>query len=167
MGIAREAIFNILGHGEFSGRGAHFLDGCHVLDLYAGCGALAMEAFSRGAEHVTLMDMKTEHLAIARKNIEKIDKKDNATFLRGDSSNPPPAPLPCDLVFVDPPYRDGLVALSLRRLHEGGWLKFGTVIVVEMAKHDKLEVPEMFEELKNRTYGVSRILVLKVIEGDS
>ena len=161
--IAREAIFNILGHGEFGGRGGHFLEGYEVLDLYTGCGALAMEAFSRGASHVTLMDIKPEHLTIARQNIAKIHESENATFIRCDSSNPPPAPRPCDVVFVDPPYKDKLVDRSIERLISNGWVKEGSIIVIEMDKHGQYTAPDSLEEIKNRTYGLCRIVVLRVV----
>ena len=158
MGVAREALFNILSHGQFAGDNP-LLEDCKVLDLFCGCGALAMEALSRGAEHVVLMDIEAAHLNIARSNMETIGETENATFLRGDSSNPPPARFPCNLVFLDPPYRKGLVDKALKSLIKGNWLADGAIIVIETAKREDVDIPEQLEELDDRKYGNSRIRI--------
>lgn len=160
-GMAREAVFNILSHGRFLDGRNNLLDGCRVLDLFCGCGALAMEALSRGAAHVTLIDIDQKHLEVARHNIEKIGEGQNATFLRRDSSNPPAARTPCNLVFVDPPYKQNLAATVLNKLEANNWLEDGAIIVVETGKKEDLPVPEKYVELDCRTYGNCCIRILQ------
>jgi 16S rRNA (guanine966-N2)-methyltransferase len=159
MGMAREALFNILTHGRFATDDYRLMDGCRVLDLFSGCGALSMEALSRGAAHVILMDIDQEHLDIARQNLRSIGESENATFIRGDSSVPPPARIPCDLIFLDPPYNKGLVTIALKNLIAGKWLAQNAVIVIETAKNEDITIPSELEEIDNRVYGNSRIRI--------
>jgi 16S rRNA (guanine966-N2)-methyltransferase len=157
MGVAREALFNILSHGRFADEENRFLDGCRVLDLFCGCGALALEALSRGAAHVTLMDIDSEHLQIARQNIKKIGEENHATFIRGDSSKPPMARATCNLVFIDPPYNEKLAHSAMEKLVEGKWLEKGAIVVVETGKTEDLPEVPGYTEFLNRNYGNSRI----------
>lgn len=160
MGIAREAVFNILSHGQFAGEN-RLLDGCVVLDLFCGCGALSIEALSRGASKAILIDIDQQHLDIARQNLKTIGEVENAVFLRADSSNPPPARQECNLVFIDPPYKKDLVEPCLRSLERGRWLADGAIIVLETEKKEEPKIPDGIEELSNRNYGNSRIRILK------
>jgi 16S rRNA (guanine966-N2)-methyltransferase len=160
-GMAREALFNILTHGRFAEDDKKLLDGCRVLDLFCGCGALSMEAISRGASHATMMDIDQEHLDIAKKNFRSVDEIENAAFIRGDSSTPPPAHFPCNLIFLDPPYGKGFVATSLKNLIAGRWLADNAVVVVETAKNEEPEIPEGFVEVEDRKYGNSRIRIFE------
>ena len=160
-GMAREAIFNILTHGKYSEDGESLIADANILDLFCGCGALAIESLSRGASTVTLIDIDKGHLDIARKNITQIGEEQNATFIRGDSSTPPPARIPCDVVFLDPPYNQGLINKALNGLIQGGWFADGAIIIVETDFREDINFPEQFEELDNRKYGNSRIRILK------
>ncbi len=160
-GMAREALFNILSHGQFNDGENSLLDGCKVLDLYCGCGALSIEALSRGAEAAVLIDIDQDHLNIARKNLITLGEEANCSFIRGDSACPPPSRFPCNLIFIDPPYGEGLVNKSLKNLISGNWLEEDAVIVIESGKKEKLKLPDGFEELENRTYGNSRIQIVK------
>lgn len=157
MGMAKEALFNILSHGQF----ADLLPDARVLDLFCGCGALAIEAISRGAGHAVLIDIDTAHLDIARKNIKSLGESDNVTFIRSDSSNPPVAHSPCNLIFIDPPYGKKLVDVSLKSLINGKWLAKDAVIVIETGKTEDIKIPEGFTELEDRKYGNSRIRILQ------
>lgn len=160
-GMAREAIFNILTHGKYSEDGESLLTNANVLDLFCGCGALSMEALSRGAASVTLIDIDKEHLDVARQNIKTIGEENKAVFIRADSSTPPPARTPCDLIFLDPPYNQGLVAKALTGIMSGNWLAKNARIVVETDYREDVKFPDKFEELDNRKYGNSRIRILK------
>lgn len=160
-GVAREALFNILSHGQFAEDGTNILHGARVLDLYCGSGALAIEAMSRGAGYAVFIDMEKKHLDIARKNIEKLGESENAAFIRADSSNPPPAHVPCNLVFIDPPYNKGLAQITLENLMKGNWLTKDAILVIETAKREDVIVPEGFEELEDRTYGNSRMRIIR------
>ena len=159
-GMAREALFNILTHGKFAVDGS-FVEGSNVLDLFCGCGALSIEALSRGAKHAILIDIDQTHLDVARHNLTTMGEADNCSFIRGDSSTPPPARFACDLIFLDPPYGKKLVESSLKSLEKGNWLAQDAVIVVETGKTEDLEVPSGFEELDDRKYGNSRIRILQ------
>lgn len=164
LGIAREAIFNILSHGQFMHEdGTPCLVGANVLDLFCGCGALSMEALSRGADHAVLMDIDADHLAIARHNLEKIEESDNCTFIRRDSSAPSMASMSCNLVFLDPPYKQGLADKALRNLLKSDWLADGAFLVVETGKHEALAQYSELEEITNRHYGQSRIRIFQLV----
>lgn len=158
-GRTREAVFNILSHGRYS----DLLDGARVLDLFCGCGALAMEALSRGADHVTLVDIDAKHLDVARKNIRTLGEESNATFVRGDSSSPPPASAPCTLVFLDPPYHQHMVERALKAIVLGGWLTKNAIVVIETGKTEDVDLPEQFTLHTDRTYGNSRIRIAEYL----
>lgn len=157
MGVTREAIFNILTHGQFT----NLLPGCRVLDLFCGCGTFSIEALSRGAAHVTCMDIKPDHLQVARDNIEHIQETAHATFIRADSSNPPPASAPCDLIFMDPPYYKNLALPTLQNALKAGWLSESAVVVVETGAKEHFVLPEGFEAYETRRYSNSRIHIFK------
>lgn len=161
-GMAREALFNILSHGNFTNGESNFLDGCKVLDLFSGCGALSIEALSRGADHAVMIDIDQEHLNIARSNAQNIRIEGDCTFIRADSATPPPARFACDLVFLDPPYGKGLIEKALKNLKNGGWIAKNAVIVVETGKTEDIDTPEGYEELHNRKYGNSRIRIMQL-----
>jgi 16S rRNA (guanine966-N2)-methyltransferase len=160
-GMAREALFNILTHGRFVDDDKKLLDGCRILDLFCGCGALSLEAISRGAVHVTLMDIDQEHLDIAKKNFRSIDEIDNAAFIRGDSSTPPKAHNQCNLVFLDPPYGKGFVSTALKNVIAGGWLAEKAIVVVETSKIEEPEIPAGLEKVEDRIYGNCRIRIFE------
>lgn len=160
-GMAREALFNILSHGRFADGETPFLQDCKVLDLYCGCGALSMEALSRGAAHVVLLDIDQDHLDVARHNIKTIGEIEHATFIRADSSTPPPARFPCNLIFVDPPYGNNLADKTLKNLIKGNWLADKAVIIVETGKTEELDLPEGFTEIDDRRYGNCRIRIFE------
>lgn len=159
-GKTREALFNILSHGQFAVGGKKILDGARILDLFCGSGALAIEALSRGATYAVLIDMENKHLDIARKNIKNIGEDQNTTFIRANSSMPPPAYVPCNLIFIDPPYNQGLAQVTLENLVKGNWLAPNAIVVVETEKKEDITYPSGFEEMTDRNYGNSRIRIL-------
>jgi 16S rRNA (guanine966-N2)-methyltransferase len=160
-GRTREAIFNILSHGQFLKDDHTFLEDCRVLDLYCGSGALAFEAISRGATHAVLIDIEASHLEAARYNAARMGIEKQLTCLRSDSSNPPPARISCNLVFIDPPYLSGLAQKTLANIANSGWLADEAVIVVELNKKEDLILPPNFEELTIRRYGITKVIVLR------
>ena len=131
-----------------------------MLDLYCGSGALAIEALSRGAAYAVFIDMENRHLDIARKNIKNLGEENNAAFIRANSSTPPPAHVPCNVVFIDPPYNQGLAQATLENLVKGNWLAKDAVVIVETAKKEDITYPAGFEEMADRNYGNSRIRIL-------
>jgi 16S rRNA (guanine966-N2)-methyltransferase len=155
----RESLFNILAHG-IDGFG---LDDARVMDLFAGTGALGLEALSRGAKFCQFVEESAEARGIIRKNADafgaigqcKIWKRD-ATDL-GDCA--PQSPF--ELVFADPPYNKGLGTKALQALINGAWLSSGAVVVLEEA--EKVDVPEVqgLKLLDRRVYGDTQVLIYR------
>lgn len=160
-GRTREAIFNILNHGRFAEGGTRFLEGCKVVDLFCGSGALGLEALSHGAAHCVFIDIDQDHLSVARANAEHVGESKNVTFIRCDSSSPPTAKFACDLVFIDPPYHSKLVVTALKNLAARGWLRPGSVVMVEMEKRETLPEMEGYIPITDRIYGKTRIVLLE------
>lgn len=137
------------------------LGGLHVLDLYAGSGAVGLETLSRGAEHVLLVERDRRALEVLRANVGVVGLP-GAVALGGDvvalTGHAPPASAapPYDLVFLDPPYDrpDAEVVAVLAGLADHGWLADGALVLVERARRgDALRWPEGYEPDRDRTYG--------------
>ena len=118
---AREALFNILSHGQLAAGGVPFADAA-VLDAFAGTGALGLEALSRGAAAAMFIEQDREALAVLRKNIAALGEGARAQIVPGDATRPPRAMARCAVAFLDPPYRSGLAAPALAALDAAGWL---------------------------------------------
>lgn len=161
----REAIFNMLMHGRFFKDesfihdGEDLVDGRRVVDIFCGTGALGIEALSRGASHLTLIDQNPKTLSLARENVMEVGEEANTSFIRSDSTLLPQAPQPCQLAFVDPPYNHSLGTPALKSLGENGWLSHGAVVVVELSKRDELELPEKFHLLDERIYDKTKLVI--------
>ena len=153
---AREALFSIL-----TSRGA-LTEGMRVLDCFAGTGALGLEALSRGAAHASFIELHPEALSVIRSNVYALGVEKTATVIKADAVKPPRADAPCDLVFLDPPYRKDLVAPCLTALTRSGWVVPGTTVVAEIAKDETVELPYGFSIEDDRRYGAARILILSV-----
>jgi 16S rRNA (guanine966-N2)-methyltransferase len=157
----RETLFNILAHAY-----GDPLAGARVLDLFAGTGALGIEAISRGAAYVLFVDEGVEARALLRQNVEALGLGGVTRIFRRDATKLGPAhPLePFDLVFADPPYRKGLAEKALASARDGGWLKPGALIVVEEAADAGFVAPEGFEELERRAYDDTEVVFLRVTD---
>ncbi len=160
---ARESLFNILAHANWRPDGTSPLIDARVLDAFAGSGALGIEALSRGAAHATFLDSDANAIKAIGENLRKLGETATAKVIRGDVTRPPPSKEACDLVFLDPPYRSGLVAPALTALAEAGWMKVGTVATVELANNEELIPPAGFESLDERRYGAAKIVILRRI----
>ena len=156
---AREAVFNILAHGMGVG-----LDGARVLDLFAGSGAYGLEALSRGAASAVLIDNAAPSLEAIQRNVEGLKVADRARIVRADAArltNGADISGPFDLVFLDPPYDEGLEAAALGCLASADLLEEHAVCVVETrSKHD-FEAPVGYVTQDQRTYGQARISFLR------
>jgi len=152
----RESLFNILVHVYDDP-----LDDARVLDLFAGTGALGIEALSRGAAFVLFVDDGVEARALLRGNVEALGLGGSTRIFRRDATKLGPAhPVePFSLVFADPPYGKGLAEKALASAREGGWLTPGALIVIEEATAACI-APEGFEELEHRAYGDSELVFL-------
>jgi 16S rRNA (guanine966-N2)-methyltransferase len=145
----RESVFNILTHAY-----GNPLEGARVLDLFAGTGAIGIEAISRGAVFALFVDNGAEARALLRNNVEALALGGVTKVYRRDATNLGPVhPIePVPLVVLDPPYGKGLAEKALVSLRDGGWLTPGALLVVEEAKAAAFAAPEGFGELERRAY---------------
>ena len=147
----REAMFNILAHG------ASRLDltGARVLDVFAGTGALGLEAMSRGAAFALFVEDDAAARAVIRTNIDVFGLTGQTKIFRRDATTMGCAPQmgQFDLVFLDPPYGKGLGERALASLAAGGWLKMGAIVILEERAEVAVALPSGFAELDRRTWG--------------
>ena len=155
----REAVFNILAHGidGFS------LEGARVLDLFAGTGALGLEALSRGAKYCLFIENSAQTRGLIRTNVEALNLTGATKIWRRDASALGPAGNldAFDLVFADPPYGQGLGEKALKAAREHGWIKPGAIAVVEECVEPGFEAPDGFEQVNRRAYGDTEIVILR------
>jgi 16S rRNA (guanine966-N2)-methyltransferase len=157
---AREALFNILSHGEFAAAGSPFA-GENVLDAFAGTGALGIEALSRGAARAAFIETDRAALRALRQNLAALDEEDAADIVSGDATRPPRAPYACALAFLDPPYRSGLGAPALTALAAMGWLTARAIAVAEIAADEAFSPPDGFTVIDERKYGAAKLVFLR------
>ena len=154
----RQAVFNILNHNDF---GIGFsLQGARVVDLFAGTGALGIEALSQGAAFALLIDDAAESRALIRTNVESLGLTGATKIWRRDATKLGPMAAgsggPFDLAFLDPPYRQGLVAGALAALKDGGWLAPNALVVAETAEDEGVPPTDGFAP-DERVYGDTRV----------
>jgi 16S rRNA (guanine966-N2)-methyltransferase len=154
----RESIFNILMHAY-----GDPVSGARVLDLFAGTGALGLEALSRGAASALFVDDGAEARALIRQNVEALGAAGISRIFRRDATKlgdvHPNEPFA--LVFLDPPYGKGLADKALVSARAGGWLTDDALIVVEESK-GAFMTPDGFEEIERRDYDDTEILFLRL-----
>ena len=155
----REALFNILTHSY-----GDPVAGARVLDLFAGTGALGIEAISRGADYALFVDEGVEARALLRDNVESLGLGGVTRIFRRDASKLGPAhPLdPFSLVFLDPPYGKGLAEKSLISARDGGWLMPEALLVVEEVADAGFKAPDGFAELERRRYDDSEFTFVRL-----
>lgn len=154
----REALFNILVHGY-----GDPISGARVIDLFAGTGALGIEALSRGAAFALFVDSATEARALLRGNIETFGLGGVAKIFRRDATrlgaaHPHP---PFALALLDPPYGHGLAERALAALRDGGWLTPQALVVVEEAVASAFQPPPAFAVLERRAYDDTEFVFLR------
>ena len=150
----RESLFNLLAHGPYDGAP----EGMRVLDLFAGVGALGLEAMSRGAARAVFIDDHGPSRALIRENVETLGLMGATKIWRRDATRlGPNRDAPYDLIFLDPPYRKGLTDKALTSAADGGWIAPGALLVIEQAAD---EAPTAFgAALDERIYGDTRVLI--------
>ncbi len=157
----REALFNILAHGieDFE------IEGARVLDLFAGTGALGLEALSRGAAYCLFVEDRADARGAIRENIEALGLTGVSKLWRRDATKlGPAAPMqPFQLLFADPPYGKGLGEMALSAAAEGGWLAPGAVCVLEEQAGAEIVIPAAFTSLDTRTYGDTALHFLRFL----
>jgi 16S rRNA (guanine966-N2)-methyltransferase len=154
----RETLFNILAHSY-----GDPVTGARVLDLFAGTGALGLEALSRGAGFTLFMDHGAEARALMRANVEALGLGGMSRIFRRDATKLGAVhPLePFSLAFLDPPYGKGLGERALLSAHAGHWLTPDALVVVEEAADAAFIAPESFEQIERRSYGDSELVFLR------
>jgi len=159
----RESLFNILVH-------AHALPApeTRVLDLFAGTGALGLEAISRGAAHALFVDNSVEGRGLIRQNIESLGLTGVTRILRRNADGLGPAGTiqPFDLAFCDPPYGKGLGEAALQGAASGGWLNPGALCVLEERGGAEIILPKGFAVLDRREGGDSQLLFAEFSSAD-
>lgn len=150
----RETLFSML----VSRLGS--LEGLAVLDLFAGSGALALEALSRGAAEALLIDHDRHARIAAERNIARLGAQRRALVLPYDATRLPRAPRAFDLVLADPPYGRGLAPLALASAMAQGWIAPAAWVAVETARTDPVEVPGLAVETV-RAVGRARLHLLR------
>jgi 16S rRNA (guanine966-N2)-methyltransferase len=155
----RESVFNILAHGipGFS------IDGVRVLDLFAGTGALGIEALSRGAAYCLFVDERAEARALIRRNIETFGLTGITKIFRRDATRLGSVGNrgTFGLMFLDPPYGNGLAEQALVSAASGGWLAPDAIAVVEERKGANIALPAQFAELDRRIWGDTQVLLAR------
>ncbi len=153
----REAVFNILAHAYDDA-----VDGARVLDVFAGTGALGLEALSRGARSAVFIDISAEARALIRRNLEAAGIMGLARISKRDAAHLGPAGQQggFTLAFLDPPYGRNLADKALKSLAKGGWLADGALVLVEERSGVDIHLPPGYRERERRPYGDTEILIL-------
>lgn len=150
----RESLFNILAH-------AHpgVLDSTRILDLFAGTGAVGIEALSRGCKSALFVENSVEGRSLLWENIDALGLHGRARILRRDATNLGPANNiePFELLFADPPYGKGLGEKALLAAHQGGWLAKDALVILEERSDVQVSVDPVFAFVEERTFGDTKM----------
>lgn len=156
---AREAMFNVLAHAEW----APDLEGARVIDLFAGSGALGLEAMSRGAAFCLFVETEASARGAIRDNIDLLKLFGHTRLHRRDATHLGDKPSnlgePFDIAFLDPPYGKGLGEASLQKLIEGDWLSDNAIAVLEVGADEDPDVSGWQVEAQ-KDYGAAKVLFL-------
>lgn len=149
----RESVFNML---------TAYLAEASVLDLFAGSGALGIEALSRGAAHAVFVDQSKASLEVVKQNLTLTHFEPSAEVIYSDfSAYLRQCSTQFDLIFLDPPYAAGFLESALDIIHQRKLLAENGLIVCELDSTDEIVCPEAYELYRNRKYGKARILLMK------
>lgn len=158
---ARQAVFNVLEHAAWS----HGLEGARVLDLFAGSGALGLEALSRGVSFCLFVETGEAARGAIHDNLESLGLVDSGRIQRRDATDLGPRPGSAGeaftLAFLDPPYGKGLGEPALSALRKGGWLGPEAICVLEQGANEPPVEVEGFEQLDQRRYGAAKVSFLR------
>lgn len=157
----RESLFNILSHGidDFA------LEDARVLDLFAGSGALGIEALSRGARYALFIEDSADARAAIRQNVEALGLTGASKIWRRDATKLGPAGTMSqfNLLFADPPYGKGLGEAALIAARAGSWLTQGAVCVLEESANADVQPPDGFAEIDRRRWGDTQMVMLRSV----
>lgn len=158
---ARQGIFNILEHAPWS----NGIEGQNVLDVFAGTGAMGIEALSRGASFAAFIENGRNALKVLGDNVNYCDLQNISKILKTDVRKiaKKPANLPIfNIVFMDPPYGKELLPTTILSLAEGGWINSETIIIAEYKKGEGFTPPPAFEILREVNYGINQFSILQL-----
>lgn len=150
----RESLFNILGHAY-----PESLDGTRILDLFAGTGAVGLEALSRGCRVALFVENGVEGRGLLWENIDALGLHGRARILRRDATKLGGVNNiePFDMIFADPPYGQGHGEKALQAAHAGGWLTPGALAILEERGDVIIAVDPVFKPLEQRTFGDTKM----------
>ena len=161
----REALFNVLEHAPWSPG----FKGARVIDLFAGSGALGLEALSRGAALALFVETDESARGAIRSNIETLGAFGTTRVHRRDATDLGPKPKgdgpPFDVAFLDPPYAKGLGETALASLRDGGWLAGEALVVFERGADEDAPAAPGFEIIDERAWGAARVWFLRPSAG--
>jgi len=157
----RESLFNVILHNY-----ADNLDNCRVLDLFAGTGALGIEALSRGARFALFIENSIEGRGLLRQNVENLSLQGHSKIFRRDATSlgPVGSITPFDLVFADPPYGQGFGEKAAAGLLSGGWLQPSAILMLEESRESAPEGLPGFERLEAKSYAGTHIGIFRLIQ---
>lgn len=153
----RERVFSMLDHGRYPD-----MNGARVADLFAGTGALGLEALSRGAAQITFVEKSPESIAYLKANITALGVASETDIIQKSARDLPTAIAPYDFIFMDPPYHKDLVEPTLESLLSAHWLTEGSAIICELARGDALVLPAGLEIIDERSQGKQRVVFLSL-----
>ena len=151
----RESLFNILEHGTGPG-----IIGSRILDLYAGSGALGIEALSRGAADVTFVDNDRKSISLIKQNTALINSPENTSNVIMDGLQFINNGSPYDLIFLDPPYYKEMIGPTLKSIERQKMLATEGCVIIEYASDEKIDFTDHFKELKSRKMGDATFSIL-------
>lgn len=158
---ARESLFNVLAHADW----APGLEGARIIDTFAGSGALGFEAISRGGAFCLFVETDAAARGCIRDNVEAFQLFGNTRIHRRSATDlgvkPAGLGAPFDLVFMDPPYAQGLVSLALEQLTAGQWLTPNALVVTETGSDETAPAASGWTAEDERIYGAARISFLR------
>src|SRR5262249_23246663 len=133
-----------------------------IIDLFAGTGALGLEALSRGARYCLFVEDAAESRALIRQNVEALSLTGASKIWRRDAAKLGPLDTlsPFNLAFLDPPYRKDLIAPALAGLRDGGWLTSPALVIAEMSEEENYPPTDGFEIIDDRIYGDTRVVMM-------
>ncbi len=156
---ARESLFNILDHGKFS----KILRGAKIVDIFAGTGALGLEAMSRGAKSAVFFEQDNNAIATLKANINKCKINDDCQINRTTALQPPQRNITYDILFFDPPYHQEFADKSLIAFDNIGWIGKDSLNIIQTHPKDQFTMPDGFELIDQRKYGAAKFLFIKKI----
>ncbi|MBH71758.1 MAG: 16S rRNA (guanine(966)-N(2))-methyltransferase RsmD [Pelagibacteraceae bacterium] len=161
----RESVFNIIiSYLKINGKnGENQFEGFNILDVFAGTGALGLEAISRGAKNVTFIEKSRDNLRVLYKNVDHLKVNENVKIIKRSIRKVKKIEEKFDLIFIDPPYQMNLIIKkTLKKILDFKIIKKKTLIVLEHSNKKKIPIPKDFEIIKEKYYGNSGLTLVKL-----